>query len=472
MDARSKGKQQVMNDNEGENKTKGIKKNAKYLVNIILFLLLFTGIILIIFFSIFEIDGVAQYTNEFKKINSLKKRLNKVKNLYTKGRYIDVYNNSYIYSYLDIQKSILISSFEDLDYIISDETGYKDYLEHKGYRDDVNEEKKQEIIKKIENDIENEVQNEHVELERCYELNLYNDVSEIMNNSYVKGNYLPTSSLTFFKTSNEISSFRIIVKRNTIPDIYNYAKKLTASTKFNIIKTLFSAKLFRTCGDYKDSKNLCVSSIEKVLLKLFSLKHFLSNKSVYLDSGKYYYKSYSWSDLIAPDKLVDLIYYYHNFGGDMSKLKKKFDEFTKSLNEEGEKKFNEVIALKSEFFLKKQSKINKKNLKELNKIRNKIENKTGVLCDIYNYMMDLEELRKAYYITKLKIDAELIKNSEIKMEDLVNLGHELSKEYKELEELYPNNEVDEEDDSDNEEELELVEEEEEEDEEEDDDEDE
>ena len=108
MDARSKGKQQVMNDNEGENKTKGIKKNAKYLVNIILFLLLFTGIILIIFFSIFEIDGVAKYTNEFKKINSLKKRLNKVKNLYTKGRYIDVYNNSYIYSYLDIQKSMLV----------------------------------------------------------------------------------------------------------------------------------------------------------------------------------------------------------------------------------------------------------------------------------------------------------------------------------------------------------------------------
>ena len=442
-----------MTESKNELSTKSkLKRVLKRLFTFFIFFLIIGFIVFIIFYNFFETDGFTVYP-EYNVIKNYSNLLKTVKNLYYRGKYIDAYNISNYVSYISTYplKEHLIESYK-YDHNIRDEDEEEEDDDDNDYYDE-EENEKSEINKNTKNNIVDKKKEEILDkLKLEYEINLLNYTSEIMKNKYKTKINLPSSYLTLInkvlpkKMQIEINymeqknSYRIFKKHNSIPEIYNYANEISNIYKTNFLHKIICAKLYLSCGDYKDSKKLSVNLINDLLFKeVLSIKYFNLDTSVSVYIPPKYLSVHSWSEIISSDNLIDYIYYYRLLGGNIKKLKSKFNKFIKTLYEEAEKDYNEVVSLKTKYDLQKSSLNNKKNLKKINLIRNRLKNAYRK----YQYLDSLKELNYGYYITKFEIDSEYINNS-------VNCLKECKFISEEIEEIYKNlkNSLSEEDDED------------------------
>ncbi|MBR4570050.1 MAG: hypothetical protein IKO19_05215, partial [Candidatus Riflebacteria bacterium] len=304
--------------------------------------------------------------------------------------------------------------------------------------------------KEDEKQDEIEREEKYRELKQNYEIDLYKHTANIMYCSYVTKKY---SFSSYFRFLNKIlpekyhiresykevvSDNRIFKRHNSIPDIYNYARKIASYPELNILEQLECAELFKTCETYKDSKKLCVSLIEKTMSELFSFEE----TNFVQDPFSNYYDDYHynrWRDIYKSWNLIDFIYYYQTFGGDVSKLKKKFNEFIKLIYENAEKKYNEADILRKEFDLQKED-LRKKEVIEKFKL---IIEKLSDSSDRFEYLNDLKELKNAYFITNFEVDSIFINESEKWLKKCKDLQEELTEVYDEKIESYSEEDDDE-----------------------------
>ena len=400
-----------------------IKKTAKRLFWAFLFIAICGFIFVFLFLKFYEIDGLGNYRPKYRYAYDFDKYWHFSdyhKDLYYQGRFRDAYRQGKKYTYLDFLKKRLIDDFKEKHYIDPDDDSFNENISNSDENDDLEKEKEKEREKNYK------------ELKQYYEINLYCSTANTMYCSYVTRKYNFLSNLSFLNKilprkyqirvyyKDVVPDYRIFKKHNSIPDIYNYAKKLASNPNLNILEQLKCAELFKTCDTYKDSKKLCVSLMEKTMSELFSFKKIELVRDTFRN---YYYDDYHynpWYDIYNSSKLIDFIYYYQNFGGDVSKLKKKFNEFIKLIYENAEKEYNEVGILRKEFDLKKEG-LKKKEVKEKYDL---IFEKLKDSRDKFEYLSDLEQLRNAYYITNFDVDSILIIESKKWAEKCNNLMNE------------------------------------------------
>ena len=468
-----------MEENKNKKSIKDrIKIITKFLFRFFLFLVICGYIFIAIFFKFFEIDGLANYRYIYEfNYDKYRNFPNYQKDLYYQGRFCDAYRQGIKNNSLAKLKESLIKDFKDKYNIESesesDSDSDSDYY-YDSFNDNIGNSDEKEDVEDVEDDEEDEKQDEkedeeedveedekqdeiereekYIELKQNYEIDLYKHTANIMYCSYVTKKY---SFSSYFRFLNKIlpekyhirgsykevvSDNRIFKKHDSIPDIYNYARKIASYPELNILEQLECAELFKTCETYKDSKKLCVSLMEKTMSELFTFEetNFIQDPfSNYYDD--YHYNR--WRDIYKSWNLIDFIYYYQTFGGDVSKLKKKFNEFIELIYENAEKKYNEADILRKEFVLQKEG-LKKKEVIEKFKL---IIEKLSDSSDKFEYLNDLKELKHAYFITNFEVDSIFINESEKWLKKCNDLQEELTEVYDKKIESY-SEEDDEEDD--------------------------
>lgn len=404
-------------------------------------LVIFAIILYALFITCFEIDGFAKYNYKKYNKNNSDNLLETVKDMYYKGRYVDAYNFSQG-KILRYTKDIIINQYKEIDKLDNINI-------HNRIKDD---EKAREYISKRKEEIKKLISKDNEYLKISYELELYNTTAEIMKDSqttivrhpsyYFK--FLNRSSTRKLQTApkitptqtQEISQCRFFIKHSPIPEIYDYAYKLSDKANSDIIKLFNSALLFKTCNNYKDSKNLCVSNMEKILFDIFSPDKFKKEIDIMykINNKKYYYNFYNSNGIINFNKLIDIVYFYNNFGGDMTKLKKRFDEFIKTLYEQSTKDYDEAILFKSKYNSQNTDFNFIKYKDEYNLIKVKLANSRTK----FEYLSELTILKEAYSVTNFKIDSDLIEKSKEWIKQIKSIQTELNNEYIKIEKSYKN----------------------------------
>lgn len=441
-----------------------IKKTARFLFWAFLFLAICGFIFIIIFFKFFEIDGWGNYRYRYEYTYDKYRNFSDYqKDIYYQGRFCDAYRQGIKNNSLAKLKESLIKDFKAKNNIESDpkpeSDSYSDSY-YDAFDDDIDDSdenvsdniKDKENEKEKEDEKQDEIEREekYRELKQNYEIDLYKHTANIMYCSYVTKKY---SFSSYFRFLNKIlpekyhirgsykevvSDNRIFKRHNSIPDIYNYARKIASYPELNILEQLECAELFKTCETYKDSKKLCVSLIEKTMSELFTFEE----TNFVQDPFSNYYDDYHynrWRDIYKSWNLIDFIYYYQTFGGDVSKLKKKFNEFIKLIYENAEKKYNEADILRKEFDLQKED-LKKKEVIEKFKL---IIEKLSDSSDRFEYLNDLKELKNAYFITNFEVDSIFINESEKWLKKCKDLQEELTEVYDEKIESYSEEDDDE-----------------------------
>ena len=400
----------------------------KYSSLSLLIIVILGAISFAIFNYFYEIDGIRDSRYIRSKKISLDDKIKTIKDLYYKGRYIDTYKDSRNYSWFEL------NDFES-DFFFKVKVLNSDNVEHlykeaEKYNYEVQERYKK-ILKTNKDILKNEIQNDYEKYKKILELNIFITASKIMKRTLERKVRHHLYSLKFLNrilpkklqipTGYSIMEpdYRIFIKHDPVPDIYNYAHN--QYLKPNLYhKDLFeTAILFKTCGDYKDSNKLCVDILEKMILDSFSVKKFGETDDFY-----HYYENMG---IISSYELIEYIYYYNNFGGDLSKLKNKFDDFTKSLYEQTVKDFVEITTIKSNYDLKK-SDLNYDKKKEIAIIKEKYK----YIYIKFEYLSSLKELKETYLITNFKVDPDLIKKSEEWLNKCNSFKKNLSDEYDKL----------------------------------------